>query len=106
MVISSLESSVILMAKKKKEVEVEDLQEFGYTAIDEDGVMLVVKSNAGTDKGLYLKNARKLQRPIHFSIESDIFDAYRFKSFALTREEARRFISEMNRMLDYLDEVE
>lgn len=95
------------MAKKKKEQKVvENLPEFGYTAKDEDGVLLVVKSNAGADKGLYLKNARKMKRPILFSIESELFDAYRFRTFALTREEARVFVSEMNRMLDYLDEVE
>ncbi len=96
------------MAKKKEQqvVAKQNLPEFGFIARDEDDVLLIVKSNAGADKSLYLKNARKLDRPIAFSIESDLFDAYRFKNFALTREEARGFIREVNRMLDYLDEVE
>lgn len=93
---------------KKKRIEEEvvvDLPEYGFKAKDEDGAILIVKSNAGKDKGLYLENAKKFKRPICFTIEGEIFDTYKFKSFAMTKEEARGFVREVNRMLDYLDEV-
>lgn len=95
------------MARGRKKIVLEeklDLPEFGFLARDEDGILLVVKSNAGGDKGLYLEEAKKLDRQICVSIEADIFDTYQFKMFALNKEETRNLIRELTRMLDYLED--
>lgn len=94
------------MAKKKKAVvEVElDLPEFGFIAKDDFGVMLAIESNSGKDKHRYLKEAKKLERPILISIEGEIFDSYKFKNFSLTIDEAKSLYRELNRMIDYLEE--
>lgn len=81
-------------------------KEFGYYTKDEDGVELLVKSNHGQDKGKYLKHAKKLDRPIGISIESHIFDSYKFTTFALNVNEAKAMIRELNRMIDHLEENE
>lgn len=94
------------MSKKKIVLDSENYPEYGYRAVDEDGVVLHVKSNAGSDKGLFLEHAKKLERPIAFTIEGEVFDAYRFKSFALNISEAKNLIREVSRMVDYLEESE
>ena len=92
------------MARVKKE-EV-NYPEYGYRAVDEDGVVLAIKSNVGSDKGLYLEGAKKAKRPLQVSIEGEVFDNYKFKNYALTKQEARNLIKELTIMLDYLDESE
>jgi hypothetical protein len=94
------------MAKKKKvEVETIDLPEFGYVAKDEHGVMLVLESNAGQDKHKHLEHAKKLKRPILIQIQSELFDTYRFRNMALTIDEAKSYVKELTRMIDYLEEA-
>ena len=93
------------MARKKKvEEEILDLPEFGFIVRDDDGVILSIESNSAKDKHKYLENAKTLKRPILISIESDIFDSYKFKNFALTKDEARMLMKELSRMLEYLEE--
>lgn len=91
------------MAKKKENAVEVNFPEFGVILKDEDGVLLNLKSNSGMDKGLYLEQAKKLSRPISVSIESEIFDAYRFRTYALNTTEARQLASELVRMADYLE---
>lgn len=91
------------MSKKKVAEEV-SYPEFGFFSTDEDGIALSVKSNVGMDRGKYLEHAKKSKRPICISIEGEIFDTYKFRNFALTKDEARNLIKELTVMLDYLDE--
>jgi hypothetical protein len=91
------------MAKKKQVEEVINLPEFGYLAKDEHGVMLVLESNAGQDKHKFLEHAKKLKRPILMQIESELFDTYRFRNFAMTIDEAKNVVREMNRMIEHLE---
>lgn len=78
--------------------------EFGFYAKDEDKVVLSVHSNNGKDQKKYLDSAKKMKRPILVQIEADIFEKYQFKNFALTTDEARNLVRELNRMLDYLED--
>lgn len=93
-------------ARKKKEEEVVDLPEFGLVSKDEHGVMLVLESNAGQDKHKYLEHAKKIKRPILIQIESELFDTYRFRNFALTIDEAKAHAKEILRMVEHLEEAE
>lgn len=91
------------MSKKKVQEEV-SYPEFGFFSTDEDGVALAVKSNVGMDRGKYLEHAKKSERPICISIEGEIFDTYKFRNFALTKEQTRSLVKELTVMLDYLEE--
>lgn len=93
------------MPRKKKRSEEElNYPEFGYVAKDEEDVLLVVESNAGKDNHKYLEYAKKLNRPILVSIESVLFDNYKFKNFALTKKEAVYLAKELNRMVEHLED--
>lgn len=96
------------MARKKKEqvstVNLEDYPKFGVRFKDEDGVELVIESNNRADKGtLVFARDKKAKRPILMSVESDIFDSYKFTNFALTTSEAKELAKELLRMVDYLE---
>lgn len=77
---------------------------FGFSAKDEQGVILVCKSNNGKDKGKGLEFAKEMQRPILIQIESEIFSSYKFTNFSLTVSEAKELSKELNKMVEYLEE--
>jgi hypothetical protein len=73
---------------------------------DELETKLVVCSNNGSDKKKTLNNARKkrLKRPILLEIECNE-TSYKINNFALTVDEAKQMINELQRMVDYMEEI-
>ena len=79
------------------------MSEYGFYTKDEDKVVLNISSNHGSDKEFQLKHAKSMKRPILIQIESELFDKYQFKNYALTTSEAKLAIKELTRMVDYLE---
>lgn len=81
------------------------MDEFGFRAEDEDGIILIVCSNAGSDEYKYLDAVKKKNRPrpILVEIQGKLFEKYQFRNFALTIQEAKDLSKELSRMVDYLE---
>jgi hypothetical protein len=95
----------------KKEIDEVEIQYPEFNIIvkddcDELGTKLIVCSNNGSDKKKTLYNARKrrMKRPILIEIDCEE-TSYKLNNFSLTVDEAKSVIGELQRMVDYLEEI-
>jgi len=67
---------------------------------------LEVKSNNGMDKGLTLNNARKKRMNKPILIEIGGFESsYKATNFPISIDEAKEISAELNRMVEYLEQI-
>jgi hypothetical protein len=97
-------------ATAKKEVKPKiNHPEFGLKIEDKTydiDTSLILCSNNGSDKKTTLHHARskRIQRPILIEIDCEV-PSYNIKNFSLTVDEARDMIGELQKMVDYLEEI-
>lgn len=92
--------------KKKTEVEHPEFRLVIEDDYDDLKTKLVVCSNNGSDKKKTLYYARKnrVKRPILLEIDCEE-TSYKINNFAMSVEEAKLLMQELQRMVDYIEEI-
>lgn len=95
--------------KRSKKKEVIDHPEFNLLIEDKEydlDTSILLCSNNGSDNKKTLHHARRtrMKRPILLEIDCEV-PSYNIKNFSLTVDEAKDMIEELQKMVDYLEQV-